>query len=250
MATAIAVIRTAVALLFTCVLTPLGALIGFPATWISGSANLLYAIAMWITRNGLRLAGVRVDVEGRDKDKIDPAGTYIFMCNHVSNLDPPVLLTRLPRRTSVLVKKELFQVPLLGRAMRLGDLVSVDRSNREAAVESMHEAEEVMKRGLNMTLFPEGTRSRDGRLLPFKKGPFYLAMDSGFPVVPVTVLGSENLMTKGSLLIRPGRVRLVFHAPVLPAKFADKEDLILAVRREIASALPAALREANLDAPS
>lgn len=250
MATAIAVIRTAVALLFTCILMPLGALIGFPATWITGSANLLYSIAMWITRNGLRLAGLSVDVEGRDEDKIDPAGTYIFMCNHVSNLDPPILLTRLPRRTSVLVKKELFQVPVLGRAMRLGDLVSVDRSNREAAVESMHEAEEVMKRGLNMTVFPEGTRSRDGRLLPFKKGPFYLAMDSGFPVVPVTVLGSENLMTKGSLLIRPGRVRLVFHAPVLPAKFADKEDLIQAVRREIASALPPALREANLDAPA
>jgi 1-acyl-sn-glycerol-3-phosphate acyltransferase len=248
MATAIAVIRTAVALLFTCILTPLGALIGFPATWITGSANLLYAIAMWITHNGLRLAGLSVDVEG--KDKIDPAGTYIFMCNHVSNLDPPVLLTRLPRRTSVLVKKELFQVPVLGRAMRLGDLVSVDRSNREAAVESMHEAEEVMKRGLNMTVFPEGTRSRDGRLLPFKKGPFYLAMDSGVPVVPVTVLGSENLMMKGSLLIRPGRVRLVFHAPISPAKFADKEDLIQAVRREIASALPPALREANLDAPA
>jgi len=241
----IAAFRTVIALIFTAIFTPLGALIGFPATGITGSADILYAIAMWIARTGLRLAGVHVQVEG--EDRIDPARTYIFMCNHVSNLDPPVLITRLPRRTSVLVKKELFQVPVLGRAMRMGDLVSVDRSNREAAVESMHQGEKVMSRGLNMTVFPEGTRSRDGRLLPFKKGPFYLAMDSGVPVVPVTILGSESLMGKGSLLIRPGTVRLIFHAPILPAIFSDKEELIQAVRKEIASELPRALSETNLE---
>ncbi|MBV9074944.1 MAG: 1-acyl-sn-glycerol-3-phosphate acyltransferase [Acidobacteria bacterium] len=243
-----AALRSSVAFLFTCILTPLGALIGFPATWITGSADLLYAIAMWIARTGLKIAGVAVQVEG--KENLDAKATYIFMCNHVSNLDPPVLITRLPKRTSVLVKKELFKVPVLGQAMRMGDLVSVDRSNREAALESMRQAVDMMKRGLNMTIFPEGTRSRDGRLLPFKKGPFYLAMDSGVPVVPVTILGSENLMGKGSVLIRPGTVRLVFHAPLLPENFAEKENLIEAVRQGIASALPPALREANLDAPA
>jgi 1-acyl-sn-glycerol-3-phosphate acyltransferase len=242
------VIRSASTFLITAILTPLGALIGFPATWITGSAEILYAIAMWIARTGLRIAGIGVEIEGRDL--LDPSGTYIFMCNHVSNLDPPVLITRLPRRTSVLVKKELFKVPVLGPAMRLGELVSVDRSNREAAVDSMRHAIEVMERGLNMTVFPEGTRSRDGRLLPFKKGPFYLAMDSGMPVVPVTILGSERLMEKGSLLIHSGTVRLVFHRPLLPADFRDKEDLIQAVRGEIASSLPPALREANPDAPA
>ena len=244
----IAALRTTIAFLFTAIFTPLGALIGFPITWITGSADTLYAIAMAITRTGLRLAGVKVRVEG--EDRIDPARTYIFMCNHVSNLDPPVLITRLPRRTSVLVKKELFQLPVLGRAMRLGDLVSVDRSDREAAVNSMRQAEEVMNRGLNMTVFPEGTRSRDGRLLPFKKGPFYLAMDSGVPVVPVTVLGSEVLMKKGSPLIRPGMVRLIFHSPILPAEFSNNDDLIRAVRDEIASALPPGLRETNPDSAS
>ena len=134
--------------------------------------------------------------------------------------------------------------------MRLGDLVSVDRSDREAAVESMHRAEEVMNRGLNMTLFPEGTRSRDGRLLPFKKGPFYLAMDSGIPIVPVTILNSDRLMEKGSVLIRPGTVRLIFHPPISPANFSDKEGLIQAVKEGIASALPSALREANLNPSS
>jgi len=241
----IALIRTVAAVLFTCVFTFLGALIGFPATWLTGSADTLFAIAMWITRSALSIAGVRVDVEGLEQ--IDRDATYIFMCNHVSNLDPPILIPKLPRRTSVLVKKELFQIPILGRAMLMADLVAVDRRNREAAVNSMREAEQVMARGLNMTVFPEGTRSRDGRLLPFKKGPFYLAMDSGIPIVPVTILGSELLMPKGSSTIHPGVVTLKFHRPISPSQFPEKEDLIAAVKREIASALPPALRETNLD---
>src|SRR5689334_4245456 len=241
----ISFIRTLAALLFAITFTPLAALIAFPWTWVSGSADFLYDLAMRIARGGLWLAGVRVKVEGIQQ--IDSDATYIFMCNHVSNLDPPILIPKLPRRTSVLVKKELFQIPILGRAMLMAELVPVDRRNREAAVNSMREAEQVMARGLNMTVFPEGTRSRDGRLLPFKKGPFYLAIDSGVPIVPVTILGSESLMPKGSSTIHAGSVTLKFHRPISPAQFADKEDLITAVRREIASALPSSLRETDLD---
>ena len=244
----ISALRTVAALLFAAIFTPLGALIGFPVTWITRSADLLYVIAMWITRNGLRLAGVRVLVEGIER--IRPADTYIYMANHVSNLDPPVLITRLPHRTSVLVKKELFQVPILGRAMLLANLVPVDRRNREAAVNSMRQAEEVMSRGLNLTVFPEGTRSRDGGLLPFKKGPFYLAMDSGVPIVPVTILGSETLMPKGSGVIHSGTVRLILHTPISPKEFNDKDELIAAVRACIASDLPTTLREADLNSPA
>jgi 1-acyl-sn-glycerol-3-phosphate acyltransferase len=235
----ISALRTVAAFLFAAIFTPFGALIGFPVTWITRSADLLYVIAMWITRNGLRIAGVRVQVEGIDR--IRPADTYIYMANHVSNLDPPVVITRLPHRTSVLVKKELFQVPILGRAMLLADLVPVDRRNREAAVNSMRQAEEVMSRGLNLTVFPEGTRSQDGGLLPFKKGPFYLAMDSGVPIVPVTILGSETLMPKGSSVIHSGTVRLILHTPISPKQFNDKDELIAAVRACIASDLPPAV---------
>jgi len=244
----ISAIRTLAAALFTVVFTASGALVGFPVTWITGSADLLYAIAMWIARNGLRIVGVSVKTAGLDR--LDPNGTFIFMCNHVSNLDPPILIPALPRRTSVLVKKELFRVPILGRAMILGDLVPVDRRNRDAAVNSMRDAEQVMAKGLNMTVFPEGTRSSDGRLLPFKKGPFYLAMDSDIPVVPVTILGSERLMPKGSVTINSGTVQLIFHSPISPHQFAEKEQLIAAVRAEIASALPSALREADADSPA
>lgn len=129
--------------------------------------------------------------------------------------------------------------------MRIGDMVPVDRQNREAAIDSMREAGQVMRNGLNMMVFPEGTRSSDGKLLPFKKGPFYLATDYGFPIVPVTISGSEALMQKGSIIIHPGTVRLVFHRPLWPSQFSDREELIAAVHGQIASALPASLREAN-----
>jgi 1-acyl-sn-glycerol-3-phosphate acyltransferase len=164
------------------------------------------------------------------------------MSNHVSNLDPPVLIPLLPGRTSVLVKKELFRVPLLGQAMRMAQLVAVDRSNREAAIRSVREAAEVLKSGLHMTVFPEGTRSRDGRLLPFKKGPFYMAADSGVPIVPVTIMGTYAMWPKGRFAIRPGQATVVFHRPIDPRAFAEKEPLIAVVRERIESALPAPYR--------
>jgi len=136
------------------------------------------------------------------------------------------------------VKKELFKIPILGRAMRLGSLVPVDRSNRDAAIQSLRAAGDVMRAGINMTVFPEGTRSREGKLLPFKKGPFYLAMETGVPVVPMTILNSFELMPKGQSYALPGEVRVLFHEPLDPAKFSDKDQLMAAVRSAIAAPLP------------
>jgi 1-acyl-sn-glycerol-3-phosphate acyltransferase len=230
------VIRTVFVLAFIAIMIPIDALIGFPVTFVTGRIDFLYRMAMWTARMATRLAGVRVETVGLER--LDLSRHYIFMSNHVSNADPPILVAALPRRTSVLVKKELFRVPLLGRAMRMARLVAIDRTNKDAAVSSVRRASDVIQSGLDMTVFPEGTRSRDGRLLPFKKGPFYMAIETGVPIVPVTILGTFEILPKDRFTIRPLTATLVFHPVVEPSAFADRDALIAAVRERIASALP------------
>lgn len=235
-----ALLRTLLALFFLVLYIPTAALVGFPWTLVTGNADLLYELGMIGARTAVRLAGIRIEVEGRER--LDPKKTYVFMANHISNVDPPIVIPALPQRTSVLVKKELFRIPVLGRAMKLASLVPVDRSNRDAAIASMHRAAEVVRSGISMMIFPEGTRSYDGRLLPFKKGPFYLAIESGAPIVPVTILGTREIMPKRSRVIHPGTARLIFHPPIHPAEFSDREELMEVVRDRIAGALPAELQ--------
>lgn len=229
-------IRTIAMLGFWVLAAPVAALIGFPWTFITGDIRLLYRLFMIGAWSGVRLTGVRVKTVGLDK--LDPARTYIFMSNHVSNLDPPITIPLIPRRTSVMVKRELFKYPILGRAMRMGSLVPVDRGNREAGIEAVHVAKEVVAQGLNMTIYVEGKRSFDGRLLPFKKGPFYLAMECGVPVVPVTISGTHSVMPKTRFSIKPGLVTVIFHAPIEPKDFGDRDSLMEKVRRAIDAGLP------------
>jgi 1-acyl-sn-glycerol-3-phosphate acyltransferase len=228
--------RTLLMLAWWTVMVPLDGLWGIPWTLITGRIDALYRSAMWIAHAGVRIAGVRWKVVGERLP--DPAQHYLYMSNHVSNLDPPVLIPLLPRRQTIMMKKSLFRIPVLGTAMRMADCVPIDRHNRDAAIASVRHAEEVVRRGHHMVIFPEGTRSRDGRLLPFKKGPFYMAMETGTPVIPITVLGTEKLLPKGKHFITPGEVTIVFHPPIDPKQFADRDDLIAAVRSAIASALP------------
>ena len=229
--------RTLSALLFWIVLVPPAALIAFPWTLITGDIRFLYWLGMGLAYRGARLTGAKVKLVGLDK--IDPAGTYIFMSNHVSNLDPPLLVPLIPGRTSVLAKKEIWRIPILGKALDLAEIVPVERSNREAAINSIRRAGEVMRHHINMTIFPEGTRSPDGHLMPFKKGPFHLAAETGFSIVPVTILGTYEMMPKGRLIVKRGIATLVFHSPIDPKQFASREELIQTVREAINSALPA-----------
>ncbi len=160
---------------------------------------------MWVAWTGVRLVGVKVQTLGLEK--IDPARSYIFMSNHISNLDPPITLPLIPRRTSVMVKKELFKVPILGRIMLIGALVPVDRGNRDAGISAVRDAVKALAQGLNMTIYIEGKRSFDGKLLPFKKGPFYLAEECKVPVVPITISGTEAVMPKATVCDSSGKRR-------------------------------------------
>ena len=220
-----------------CTLGTLAALIGIPTTLVSGDVTAMYRAGMWVLAAGLRAAGVRVRVRGREQV---PAGrSCIFMCNHVSNLDPPAVLPLLPGRTVVLLKRELMRIPLLGTAMRMGGYIPVDRSrSREAAQQSVAAAAKALNAGMHILVFPEGTRSRDGRLAGFKKGPFFLAQTTGAPIVPIAVVGTQRLLAKNSAWIRPGRVEVCLLPAIDPAGFGSREELIAAVRASIAGALP------------
>jgi 1-acyl-sn-glycerol-3-phosphate acyltransferase len=220
---------------------PMAALLCFPWTFLTGDIRFLYKVAMWGAWTGVRVAGVKVKTVGLDG--LDPGRTYVFMSNHVSNIDPPIMLPLIPRRTSVMAKKELFDYPLLGKTMRIGSLVPVDRGKRDAGIAAVRSAANVLRQGINMTIYVEGHRSFDGKLLPFKKGPFYLATECGVPVVPVTITGSHYVMPKGRFAIKPGTVTVIFHPPIEPADFGPRECLMEQVRRAIDSGLPKELQE-------
>ena len=221
----------------------LAGVIGIPYALAVGNVNLLYPVVMWILRAGVRAAGIRVDVTGLDHV---PAGvSCIFLSNHVSNLDPPVLLPALPGMSSVLLKKELMRIPLLGTAMRMAKFVPVERGNvRESAQASVAAAAAALKSGLHILIFAEGTRSKDGRLAAFKGGPFYLAMETGAPIVPIVISGTQTMMRKHSAAIRPGAARIEFLPPIYPAGFSSREELMAAVRAAMIAALPVEMKPA------
>jgi len=180
--------------------------------WVRHLAALWSRVVFWA-------AGVEMTVEGREH--LSPGATPIFVANHQSNLDIPVLSLLLPREVLWLAKRELFAIPVFGQAIRAVGYLPVDRGNPDAARASMAAAAEEVRRGFPVILFPEGTRSRDARLLPFKLGFLHLAEESGAPVVPVVVRGTAALWPKGRLAARSGRVTVT----VLPAvRFAPTED--------------------------
>ena len=233
-------IHTLLMLTFWSLAAPPAALIGFAVAFLTGDIRLLYWLFMQGARFGIWITGVRVETVGLDQ--LDRSRSYIFMSNHASNLDPPIQIPLIPRRTSVMVKKELFKVPILGSAMRMGSLVPVDRGNREAGIEAVAAAKEVIQQGINMTIYVEGKRSFDGKMLPFKKGPFYLAMECGVPVVPMTITGTHHAMPKRRFAIKPGPVKVIFHPPIAPADFGTREELMEKVRAVIESGLPGEYR--------
>jgi 1-acyl-sn-glycerol-3-phosphate acyltransferase len=217
------------------------AILFIPLAVLTGNVNPLYKVVCFIVRTGFSAAGIRVVVEGREN--VPPGQACIFMANHVSNLDPPGLIPRIPGRTSAFAKRAIFNIPVFGYCMKLAEYIPVDRTGSAiTAQESVAAARRILAKGIHITTFVEGTRSRDGRLLPFKKGPFYLAMETGAPCIPVSIYGTESLMAKGSFAIKPGTVHFVFNPPLYPASFATRDELLQAVRASIASSLPEWMR--------
>jgi 1-acyl-sn-glycerol-3-phosphate acyltransferase len=213
------------------------AILGVPYSILIKDIGPLYRLAMRIMHAGVVAGGIRVDVSGREN--IPTGRSCIFMSNHVSNLDPPVLLPSLPGRSSVLLKKQLMSIPFLGTAMRLAKFVPVERAHSvETAKASIAAAADALRSGLHIVVFPEGTRSRDGRLSAFKKGPFFLAEETKAPIIPIAISGTQHMMSKGSFAVMPGVARIEFLRPIEPAEYETRDALMLAVRAAIDAALP------------
>ncbi len=217
------------------------AVIFIPPAAITGNVGPLYKVTCMIVSAGYRVAGIRIQVEGRELVPAHQA--CIFMANHVSNLDPPALISHIPGRTSAFTKRSVFKLPIFGYCLKLGEFIPVDRTGSASGAQaSVAAATRILAKGIHITTFVEGTRSRDGRMLPFKKGPFYLAMQTGAPCIPVSIYGTETMMAKGSFAIKPGTAHIIFHAPLYPRDYATREELSAAVRAAIASGLPEWMR--------
>jgi 1-acyl-sn-glycerol-3-phosphate acyltransferase len=217
------------------------AIIFFPFTLLTGNVGPLYAVGSWIARVAIRVAGIQIQVHGQEK--IPPGRACIFMANHVSYLDAPALMSNLPGRTVVFLKSSLMKIPIIGYAFKLAHFIPVDRTGDVAEAQlAVAEAQRVLASGLYITTFVEGMRSPDGRMLPFKKGPFYLAKDSGALCVPISIFGSEKILPVDSKRIHPGVAHIVFHPPIDPADYATRDELSDAVRAAIASGLPEWMR--------
>jgi 1-acyl-sn-glycerol-3-phosphate acyltransferase len=171
----------------------------------------------------LFFTGTKVEAEGLEK--IDPAGSYVFTGNHISNLDVPVMIATLPVSVRFLTKAELFKVPVLAGGMRAIHMVETDRGAGPATHRKINEqVSVVVDEGLSLVIYPEGTRSKDAELKPFKKGAFRIAVDNGMPIVPTTITGTERAWKPDSRFIYGGRVHLVVHDPI-PVDDYTRQDL-------------------------
>ena len=232
-----AMIRSLILLFVIPLYTLLAGLVAIPIAALTGSSFLLYGLGRLGVRLGLAIAGVRLIVHGQER--LPPGQHFVYMMNHASNLDVPAVFLVLKGEVRALGKKELFRLPVLATAMRMGGFIPIDRSNRDRAIESMRQAVQIAREGASFLLAPEGTRSRNGGLLPFKKGGFYLAIDSAVPIVPITVRGAHQLMPPGSFSIRPGTIEIFFHEPLATSQLShkDRRRLMEKVRELIESRL-------------
>ncbi|MGA8035113.1 MAG: lysophospholipid acyltransferase family protein [Candidatus Acidiferrales bacterium] len=206
-------------------------------TMITGDVVPMYRIFLAGVRVALSIAGIHVRTEGLENV---PAATCVFASNHCSNLDPLALVPKIPQRVALLAKTDVFKIPILSKAIRQGGLIPVDRSNKDAAAESVDKAVESLKQGLSFCIFAEGTRSRDGRLQPFKRGAFVMAIRAGVPVVPVSLAGTQNLLRKGDWKMYPGEVAVKFGRPIEASQFGfdQRQQLVDQAHAAVAAKLP------------
>jgi 1-acyl-sn-glycerol-3-phosphate acyltransferase len=229
------------AYLFISVFTPLTFLFAASALFwtlvdASGSAYAFHA-RLW-ARLSLLMAGARVSLRGAEHL---PDGPVIFMSNHQSNFDILTLLAFMPRQIYWIAKKELFDIPVFGASMRRGGYIPLDRSDGRKALKSMDNAAAIIRAGKSLVIFPEGTRSRDLQLLPFKRGGFMLALKAGVPVVPVTINGSGRINPAGRIRLYAGQISVTLHPAILPPTAVSRGEAETLLMEQVRCAIAAEL---------
>ena len=197
-----------------------------PVVFIGGLAkrqDWIYWWANWGARNWLRLSLVKVNVTGGEL--LNPKQPYVFVANHWSYYDAVPLFAYTGRNMGMVGKKELLKAPILGYAMGFVNVIAIDRSNRERAVETIQEATRRLRSGISFGVCPEGTRARQGEMLPFKKGAFHMAVQAGVPVVPMAIKNSDQLMGRGTGEAWPGTIETVMLRPVETSWVSSDDDL-------------------------
>ena len=190
---------------------------------LANRPDWVYPWALFGARNWLRLSGVKVDVKGLEL--LDPKQPYVFIANHWSYLDGAPLFACTGRRMGLVGKKELLKAPILGYGMGFVNVIAIDRSNRERAVETIRIATERLRSGISFGVFAEGTRALPGEMLPFKKGAFHMAVEAGVPIVPIAFKNSDQLMGRGTGEAWPGTIEMVMLPPVETSWVSGDEDL-------------------------
>jgi 1-acyl-sn-glycerol-3-phosphate acyltransferase len=236
----IAAFRTVLAYIAVSLYVLIVAPIGMGIALLIGSPDVLYVLGHGGVRLAVGLAGIRVRVVGQ----LPTNRAAVYCANHQSNVDPPILFDVLHPRMRVLYKHELDKIPLLPRTFRMGGFIPIDRNNREAAIRSIEVGAQAIRDGQSFLIFPEGTRSRTERLLPFKKGGFIMAIRAQAPIVPVAIQGGRDAMRKGSWLIYPATINIQVGVPIETAGYAvdDRSVLIARVRTEIEAMLGAGVK--------
>jgi 1-acyl-sn-glycerol-3-phosphate acyltransferase len=206
-------------------------------TLITKNPDPLYWTAIKGVMFFVNCVGVHVRVKGIERI---PKGTCIFAANHTSSADAPAVVGAIPRRIAILLKRSLFGWPIVGQAFRLARFIPVDRFNRDSAIESVEKATESLRSGQSFLIYPEGTRSPDGRLQPFKKGAAVMAINSGVPIVPVACSGAHRIMEKRKLNIEPGEILVEFLDPVDSTRYSldNREAFVQELHNRLAAGLP------------
>jgi len=206
-------------------------------TLVSGNGAMIYRLARFCIRTAGWMFRVRVRIRGREK--ILPGVTYVFLSNHQGNFDAPVLVHAIPRDWSALIKLEMMRLPVLSLVLKQLQFIPIERSNPKQARMGIDRGAKLLAEGKSFLAFPEGTRSRDGRLGEFKKGVFIMAIKAQAPIIPITIRNSARIQPPGAYGVRPGCIEVIFHDPIETKGMTldSRNSLVELTRNAIASAL-------------